>query len=201
MLQTIGSLKKEERRLLNQLHAMDQRVIQDEASRLALETVLTSVQTQIQILEEKLSEQQQSQEYQKKKKFAMSVIGVGEATADAILLATNCLDDFEEAGKVAKFLGLTPMSHYSGSSVKQKGHITKFGSNHVRAMLFNCTRSAIRYNPVCRELFHRLRKNGKPYKVAAVAVMHKLVKQVFICVKRETLFDRNYKHIANKNIE
>ena len=37
-----------------------------------------------------------------------------------------------------------------------------------------------------------MRKNGKPHKVAAVAVMHKLIKQVFACVKNETMFDNEY---------
>ena len=40
-------------------------------------------------------------------------------------------------------------------------------------------RSAIRYNHACKELYERLRAKGKPYKKAIVAVMNKLVKQVF----------------------
>lgn len=198
MLQTISALRKQEQMLLNQLHAMEQLVIIEDQSQQALQAVLQTVQSQLSHLEQQLQQQKQTEQYQNKKKLATSVVGIGSATADAILLATNCFEDFDSSAKVAKFLGLTPTSHYSGSSVNKKGHITKFGSNHVRALLFNCTRSAVRYNPACKELFIRLRKNGKPYKVAAIAVMHKLVRQVFACVKNEVEFDRKYKHFENK---
>jgi hypothetical protein len=44
-----------------------------------------------------------------------------------------------------------------------------------------------------------LRKKGKPYKVAIVAVMRKLAVQVFACVKKQTMFDRDY-HIDKKQL-
>jgi len=55
-----------------------------------------------------------------------------------------------------------------------------------------CTRSAIRYNLACKALYERLRAKGKPYKVALVAVMHKLVKQLFACVKKQVAFDNHF---------
>jgi len=61
-----------------------------------------------------------------------------------------------------------------------------------------CTRSAIRHNLACKELYQRLRKNNKPHKVAAVAVMNKLLKQFFVCVKNEVMFDNEY-HLKAKN--
>ena len=62
-----------------------------------------------------------------------------------------------------------------------------------------CTRSAIRYNTACRELHQRLRKNNKPHKLAAVAVMNKLIKQFFVCVKQEVNFDNEYHLKVSKN--
>jgi transposase len=35
-------------------------------------------------------------------------------------------------------------------------------------LLYMATTSAIRYNKTCKDLFERLRKKGKPYKVAVV---------------------------------
>ncbi len=101
------------------------------------------------------------------------------------MLASNCFENFETADELSKFFGLTPNSHYSGSSIRKKGRITKMGAHYVRALLYMCSRSAIRYNHACKELYQRLRAKGKSHKVAAVAVMHKLVKQVFACVKKQ----------------
>jgi len=50
-------------------------------------------------------------------------------------------------------------------------------------------RSARKYNLACKAIYDRLRLKGKPHKVAMMAVVHKLTKQVFAVVKNETPFD------------
>lgn len=192
ILVSLKALEKQQRMLQNQLHALDQLPIQEQQARQALQAVLESVREQILPLEKLLHKTADDELFNEKKKFATSVKGIGEKTAEALLLITNGLDDFEDADKLSKFLGLTPHSHHSGTSIRRKGGITKFGSQHVRALLYMCAQSAIKYNQPCKELFQRLRANGKPYKVAKVAVMHKLVKQVFACVTMKTVFDNEY---------
>ena len=54
------------------------------------------------------------------------------------------------------------------------------------------TRSAKRHNKACKELFERLRKAGKPYRQAVVAVMHKLIKQVFGVVNSGVTFNNDF---------
>ena len=183
----------------NQIHALEQLPFIEKQSVDALKAVLESVTTQIIPLKKRLYDNANDIDFNKKKKLASSVVGVGNKTAEAILLVTNGLDNFDNASKVAKFLGITPYSQESGTSVKVKGRITKKGSHEVRSLLFMCAVSAIKHNLACKELFDRMRKNGKPYKVAMVAVMHKLVRQVFSCVKKEVLFDNEY-HLK-RNIE
>lgn len=197
ILNTLQALEKQQRMLQNQLHALEYLPVLEEQSVEALKVVLASVEAQITPLKERLYEASHDEHFEQKKKYATSVIGIGEKTAEALLIVTNGFVDFDSPDKVSKFLGLTPLSHYSGTSVKRRGGITKFGSNQVRSLLYMCTRSAIRYNQPCKELYQRLRKNGKPHKLAAVAVMHKLVKQVFACVTSKTLFDNEY-HLKNK---
>ena len=143
-------------------------------------------------LEQQLYSPSQDPNFQEKMKNGTSVVGIGNKTAEAILLATNGLDGFDQVPAVAKCLGITPSSHRSGTSINRKGGITKFGSNSVRGLLYMCTRSAIQHNKACKELYARLRAKGKPHKVAAVAVMHKLVKQFFACVKFSRTFDNDY---------
>lgn len=197
ILSTLQALQKQQRMLKNQLHAMEQLPILEEQSLQALHKVLASVEAQIDPLKELLYKAAEDDSFNDKKKYATSVKGIGDKTAQAILLVTNGLEDFDSPDKLSKFLGLTPLSHHSGSSVRRRGGITKFGSNQVRSLLYMCTRSAIRYNQPCKELYQRLRNNGKPHKLAAVAVMHKLVKQVYACVTTRTMFDNEY-HLKNK---
>ena len=188
----LRALNKQHRMLTNQLHSLDQEVIIQPDVKKAYQSMAQAVEQQIQKLEKALAELDDDEAFQQASQWAGSVIGIGTKTAQAILLAAGCLGEFQHAGQLSKFFGLTPQSHYSGTSVYKKGRITKFGNHYVRSLLYMCTRSAIRFNPPCRDLYQRLRAKGKPHKVAAVAVMHKLIKQVFVCVKKQVNFDPHY---------
>ena len=194
---TFRALQKQESMLTNQIHALEQYAETNQLSLTSLQQVLDQVQQQRKTLEQQLYSSSQDPNFQEKMEYGTSVIGIGNKTAEAILLATNGLQDFDGAPAVAKCLGITPSSHYSGTSINRKGGITKFGNNSVRGLLYMCSRSAIRHNKACKELYTRLRAKGKPHKVAAVAVMHKLVKQFFACVKFSRTFDNDY-YIKNQ---
>jgi len=187
-----NAMMKQGQMLKNQLHALDQLPIIEQVARGAYEKTLQTIEQQIKDLEDQMAELEEDPEYRQAKTLACSVVGIGPTTAHAIILAANGFESFESNEALCKYFGLTPNSHYSGSSVRKKGRITKMGTHYVRSLLYMCTRSAIRYNQACKELYQRLRAKGKPHKVAAVAVMHKLVKQVFACVKKQVKFDNQY---------
>jgi hypothetical protein len=52
--------------------------------------------------------------------------------------------------------------------------------------------NAMKTNVTCKALYERLRANGKTGKQALVAVMNKLLKQVFAVVKHNSLYQPNY---------
>jgi transposase len=58
--------------------------------------------------------------------------------------------------------------------------------------------SAIRCNQTCKELYDRLRANGKPVKVARIAVVHKLIRIAFGLIKSNKPFDPLYETIEKK---
>ena len=63
-------------------------------------------------------------------------------------------------------------------------------------VLYMCSMNAMKTNTACKALYDRLRDNGKTGKQALVAVMNKLLKQVFvpiaIGIKNNTLCQPNY---------
>ena len=197
ILSTYQAMQKQQRMLENQIHALQQHAIINPIALKTLQQVLSSVEEEIKKLESQLYDPLEDLQYEEKKKYGTSVVGIGDKTAHAILLATQGLEGFESPGAVVKFLGIIPSSHHSGSSVRRKGGMTKFGKNTVRGLLYMCTRSAIKHNKACKELYQRLRRKGKPHKVAAVAVMHKLIKQFYACVIYKRTFDNDY-FIQNK---
>ena len=186
------ALEKQERQLLNQIHALEQYAIPNTEAIESLRIILNSVQAQLTTIETKIYQPAEDPEYAEKLEYGTSVKGIGTKTAEAILLVTSGLTEFEESASVVKFLGIAPGSHQSGSSINKRKRMTKFGSNQVRSLLYMCTRSAIRYNLPCKRLYERLRNRGKSHKVAAGAVMNKLVRQFYTCVMSRTMFDNEH---------
>ena len=119
------------------------------------------------------------------------VVGIGKESAQALILATNGFANFKSAKEVSKFIGTAPQDRQSGSSIKGRSSINKAGVKSVRTTLYLAAVNAARYNHACKDIFTRLRAKGKPYKVAIIAVVNKLLKQLFAVVKNNSIFDNN----------
>jgi len=178
LLMGINALKKQRQAIRNQLHALNHQIIFVPKVVEAFKETLAIVEKQLTELEEELndiSDEEHSKQFQL-------------ITSNA----TNGIHNFQHAGQVAKLAGVVPSSHQSGSSVRKQGRITKKGNNELRACLYMAARSAKRYNLACKALYERLRFKGKPHKKAMVAVMNKLVKQVFGVVHSGVSFDNQF---------
>ena len=101
-----------------------------------------------------------------------SVPGCGPLTA-ACLCA-----ELPELGSLARrpaaaLLGVAPFDCDSGQH-RGRHHI-RSGRAHPRRVLYMAALSASRWEPACKACYQRLLADGKPHKVAIVAVMRKLV--------------------------
>ena len=192
----LKQLKKQQASIANQLHALEFHVRPLAYVRESLKESQALCKRQIQDTEKRLlriSEDCFDEAYQ----LATSVVGVGPAIAQALLIATNGLQDFENAKQLAKFVGVCATQCESGSSIKKRGGISKTGGPNLRALLYMGARSAKRFNQPCKELYERLRGRGKCHKVAMLAVCNKMLRQVFAVVKSGVEFDNEY-HLKNE---
>lgn len=101
-----------------------------------------------------------------------TVPGVGPAVARTLLV------DLPELGhlgrrEVASLVGVAPFARDSGT-VRGVRRI-RGGRASVRTVLYLAAMTGARFNPVLRDLYERLRKAGKPPKLAFVAVARKLL--------------------------
>lgn len=188
----LSSLQKQEQQLRNQLHAFEYRVSPSPLAVKALQDVLAAVQAAIAELEQRLAPKQTEAEAAQTVKLLTSIKGVGKVTARAFAAVLGDLKQFGSAKALAKFLGLSPSEFSSGKSVRGARSIAKRGPAKLRALLFNCARSAMRFNPLCAQLYQRLVQKGKNGKVALVAVMHKLARIIFGVAHSQTPFDQNF---------
>jgi len=110
--------------------------------------------------------------WQTANELLMSIPAVGP------ILSATILGELPEIGSVpaeviTRLVGVAPINCDTGEH-RGKRRI-QGGRVAVRNVLFMATTCGIRWNPVLRDCYERLRRNGKPHKVAMVACMRKLL--------------------------
>ncbi len=176
-------LSKQMTALSNTYHAMQHlEGLDDEIARILRETI-QGIKKTIDELDGKMLELVKAS-YHESFDLITSVPGVGPKTAVMLLCLTDGFRRFDDVRKFVSYIGMSPRTYESGSSIKGKGHITKVGNGRMRSLLYLCSWTAKSCNPQCKALYEKLEKRGKPEKVMKVAIAHKLLRQVFGIMKR-----------------
>ena len=74
-------------------------------------------------------------------------------------------------------------------SYRGKSNISKKGNSYLRNLLYMSALTAARLNKQCKLLYERLLSKGKTKKEALIAVLNKLVRQIFAVVKHGVKYD------------
>ena len=132
-----------------------------------------------------------SPRWQQHRTLLQSVPGVGP------VLTTTLLAHLPELGtlnrkQIAALAGVAPFNRDSGSL---RGRRTVWGGRaQVRTVLYMSTLVAVRYNPLLRGFYQRLRSAGKVPKVALTACMRKLLITLNAMLKHQTPWQLGYAH-------
>jgi transposase len=188
--------------LMRRLEALGQ-MLQQEKNRLDVSTcqsVKESLDAHIVFLQADLATTRQAihehinqhPELKRQRDLLVSIPGIAEQTAAAILSEIGSIDAFESARQLAAFCGLTPREHASGTSVRGRPRLSRVGNSRLRKALFLPAVSACHYNPVLQALWKRLLERGKSKMSVVGAAMRKLVHLVFGVLKRQMPFDAEY---------
>ena len=112
-----------------------------------------------------------------------SVPGIGPVCTRTLLLELPELGALSRQ-RLAALVGVAPFNRDSGTL---RGSRTVWGGRaHVRATLYMSALVAVRYNPVLKAFYERLRTAGKAAKVALTACMRKLLTILNAMVKHHT---------------
>lgn len=152
-----------------------------------LKKQLSFLEKQSSQLEEKIKVLiKDDKETYEKAKLISSIPGIGDGVT-AMTLAI-----LPELGKIgnkqaAALVGVAPFIKQSGD-YKGKARISG-GRSPLRHVLYMAAITAIKHNPVLIKFYKRLIDAGKPFKVAIVAVMRKLVVYMNVLVRKGELWN------------
>src|SRR5262249_51170650 len=113
-----------------------------------------------------------SQAWKVKAKLLSGVPGIGKVSVLTLLSRLPELGQLNRRA-IAALAGLAPLAADSG---QHRGKRFIWGGRaQVRSVLYMATLTATRHNPLIKAFFERLSAKGKPFKVAMVACMRKLL--------------------------
>jgi transposase len=121
--------------------------------------------------------------WREREELLRSVPGLGPVCARTLLLDLPKWGTLSRQ-RLAALVGVAPLNWDSGTL---RGSRTTWGGRaHVRATLYMSTLVAVRYNPVLKACYERLRATGKAARVALTACMRKLLTILNAMVKHHT---------------
>ena len=164
---------------------------QDPTSKAAVEQTIKFLRKQISKMEEEITNLS-NKEFKRQMDLLTSIKGIGNTLASALIVATGGFTYFTSAKQISRFLGLCPTYQQSGTSVNIKGHINRNGDTHLRGQLYVAAMASLRCNTTCKEMYDRLRANGKSGRVAIVAIANKLIRQAFAVVNNNQPYIDGY---------
>jgi transposase len=119
----------------------------------------------------------------------LTITGIGECTAIAILAEITNFERFTSARQLAAYIGLTPKHRQSGSSVNGRSSMSKMGDPWLRKALYFPAISAKNHSEYFQEFAERLIEKGKKPKVIIGAVMRRLTHVIFGVLKYKEAYN------------
>jgi transposase len=120
-----------------------------------------------------------------------SIPGVGKSSAIKVMAEVGDFGRFDSSRKLVSFSGLSPTLKQSGTSVRSKGHISRMGGCRIRGTLYMCAMNALRCNDQCKAMWNRLEIKGKHGKIRMVAIMAKLLRQMWALITKNETYQPN----------
>lgn len=116
-----------------------------------------------------------------------SIKGIGSRAAAVFLSGIGNVADFNNADKLAAYLGIVPKVSQSNDT-DNRGRITKRGNKLMRTTLVQCTLIAIRYSGYLNAFYRRIKARRGAGK-AIIATARTLLAIIFDTLKNGWVFD------------
>lgn len=163
----------------------------DEAVSELLKAAIESIKTEIKTIDKKLGAilKERAKTDNRIDNWA-SVPGVGLVTLSMLVCELPEIGKLSR-GAISKLVGVAPIINQSGTSDKKRR--PRGGRSGVRSVLYMAALSATRFNPPLKAFYQRLLKNGKPKKLALIAVARKLLTILNDMARRNQSWDPKYR--------
>lgn len=194
LLSLQDDLLKQRRAELNRLAQWQQRPDPSSTVINSLQRRLAHLEAELAVVAEAIEDLfKQHPDLRQQRKRLLTVPGIGRKNVLYLLVLYarfHTLSNGLGTNKaVTAFVGVDPLPHRSGSSVRRRTTISKMGNRRLRSQLFMGAFGGVRGNNQLRQFYLRLVGRGKPRRLALVACSRKLLVWGWQVFKQQAPFD------------
>ncbi len=181
----------------NQRHALQQWPVVVDSVLQHVAMIETDLTVRISDLDAEIADLLQDGTWAESASLLQTIPGIGPMTAAWLLVATLNFELCATPQAAVAYVGLSPLQHESGTSIRGRPQVGRGGHGRVRKTLYLATLSAAQHNAISKPVYARLRAAGKPAKVARCAAARKLLHLAWAVVTKWRCFDPAYQHAAD----
>lgn len=112
--------------------------------------------------------------------------GIGKVTARFMIVYTVGFTSFATWRKFASYCGIAPFPHTSGTSIRGRTRVSRLANREGKALLHQCSLSAVKCNPEMKAYYERRLEIGKSKMSTLNIIRNKLVARAFAVIERGT---------------
>lgn len=177
-----NQLQQHQKQIKNRLHSTEEDFIRN-----IHQDLIDTIQDKMEQVKIAISEQIKKQTDNNHYRNLQTISSIGKDTA-SVLYAQLTEKHFKTANQFVSYAGLSPAIIQSGTSVRGRGRLSRYGNRRLKSTLYMPALCAYRFNAFPK-LINNLKKAGKPKMVIIVAIMRKLAKLAYYIVKTGQPYD------------
>lgn len=177
-----NQLHQHQKQIKNRLHSTEEDFIRN-----IHQDLIDTIQDKMEQVKIAISEQIKKQTDNNHYRNLQTIPSIGKDTA-SVLYAQLTEKHFKTANQFVSYAGLSPTIIQSGTSVRGRGRLSRYGNRRLKSTLYMPALCAYRFNAFPK-LINNLKKAGKPKMVIIVAIMRKLAKLAYYIVKTGQPYD------------
>ncbi|HGO8663867.1 TPA: IS110-like element ISNgo3 family transposase [Neisseria meningitidis] len=177
-----NQLQQQQKQIKNRLHSTEEDFIRN-----IHQDLIDTIQDKMEQVKIAISEQIKKQTDYNHYRNLQTIPNIGKDTA-SVLYAQLTEKHFKTANQFVSYAGLSPAIIQSGTSVRGRGRLSRYGNRRLKSTLYMPALCAYRFNAFPK-LINNLKKAGKPKMVIIVAIMRKLAKLAYYIVKTGQPYD------------
>ena len=190
LVRRLETLKEERTREINRKKS----IVTSKAVLKSIDKHIKFINDQIAQIEKQIDDLfDQHPDLKEQRELLESIPGFGPVTSANFIAEVGDINRFDCARQLAAYVGLTPRTHQSGSSVNKPSKMSKRGNVRLRTSFYMPAMAAIRSNPFVTDLATRMKKRGKSPMCIIGASMRKLVHLAYGVLKHRQPFDPHYR--------